>query len=671
MNELGFLRVAAVSPEVRVGDIDYNLAQIKELVQQAENQNVRIAVFPELSITGYTCGDLFYQDNLQNKVEMALRELASFSTDLNVAFAIGAPLKSSNRLFNCAVVIQHGVILGAVPKTYIPNYNEFYEKRWFKSGTLIEGIELSDNDLTAISRNILFDIDGAKVGIEICEDLWVPNPPSGIMSAMGADIILNLSATNELAGKHQYLVGLIAQQSARCRCGYVYASAGMGESSTDIVFSGNCIIAENGSILAESDRFTLASKMEIRDIDVEMLRNDRQKFSTFTDLPTAGELSQFGNPHGLCLHRHPLVVGKAGNCLIFKSNVYPGISTKVKSDDKILRSVSAHPFTDGDSERFHERCEEISSIQAWGLVQRLRAINCRNAVIGISGGLDSTLALLVTVKAFDILGYDRKGITAITMPGFGTTTRTHSNATELMDLLGVTLLEIPIGDAVTLHFKAIGQDPDKHDATYENSQARERTQILMDMANKTGGIVIGTGDLSELALGWCTYNGDQMSMYGVNASVPKTLVKYLVEGYADATDNPKIRRVLQDIIDTPISPELLPTATDDTIEQKTEDLVGPYELHDFFLHGMLRNSFSPTKIYRLACHAFEGKYSKEIIKHWLKIFYRRFFSQQFKRSCMPDGMKVGSVCLSPRGDWRMPSDVSSRLWLDEVDNIKD
>ncbi len=642
MNTLGYIRVAAASPEVKPADVDFNINEIKNQVAIADKKDVDIILFPELSVTGYTCADLFYQQNILEETEIALQKLALFSLNTNVTIVVGAPLRVKNDIYNCAVVINGGKIIGAVPKTHLPNYNEFYEKRWFSEGSKCNERCYLDSELTFVSRNILFEIAGAKIGIEICEDLWVPVPPSCDMAMAGAEIILNLSATNELAGKHRYLTDLIAQQSARCRCGYVYASAGLGESSTDLVFSGNCIIAENGAILAESPRFSLGPKIEIRDIDIEMIRNDRIKYSTFNDSSNK---------------RYEILK-------------MPSFASEESfNNGELLRYISPHPFTDGDPQQFRERCDEISSIQAWGLAQRLRAIHCKNTVIGISGGLDSTLALLVTVKAYDMLGYDRKGITAITMPGFGTTTRTHSNASVLMQLLGVTMLEIPISKAVELHFKEIGHDPSVHDATYENSQARERTQILMDMANQTGGIVVGTGDLSELALGWCTYNGDQMSMYGVNASVPKTLVKYLVEGYANTTDNPEIRRVLLDIIDTPISPELLPAAADDSIEQKTEDLVGPYELHDFFLHGMLRHSFRPLKIYLLACHAFNGKYDKETIKHWLKTFYRRFFSQQFKRSCMPDGMKVGSVCLSPRGDWRMPSDASSNLWLKEIENI--
>lgn len=640
MNELGYIRVAAVTPEVKIANVDFNIKEIIRLTEIAESENADITLFPELSVTGYTCGDLFYQQLLLDKAEEGLKHLAASSVGKHTIIVVGAPLRSGNRLYNCAVVIADGSIIAAVPKTHLPNYNEFYEKRWFAEGSAIGNAAKVNSGLTSIVSNTLFNIDGTLIGIEICEDLWVPVPPSCGMAKAGADVILNLSATDEQAGKHHYLVDLIKQQSARCRCAYIYASAGMGESSTDLVFSGNCIIAENGTILAESERFQLKPQIVIRDIDVELLRNDRLKYSTFSDSAS--------NEFNII------------DINICRNSSFP---TDIK------REISSHPFTDGDQEHFRQRCDEISSIQAWGLAQRLRAINCKNAVIGISGGLDSTLALLVAIKAFDMLGLDRKGIHAVTMPGFGTTNRTHSNALELMQLLGVDILEIPIGDAVRQHFKDIGQNPKLHDATYENSQARERTQILMDLANKTNGIVIGTGDLSELALGWCTYNGDQMSMYGVNASVPKTLVKYLVTGYADETDNPEIRKVLLDIVDTPISPELLPASADDTIEQKTEDLVGPYELHDFFIHEMLRNSFPPRKIYKLACHAFDGIYAPDTIRHWLKTFYRRFFSQQFKRSCMPDGMKVGSVCLSPRGDWRMPSDASASIWMKEVDEL--
>ena len=648
VNTLGYIRVAAASPEVKPGDVDFNINKIFELADKAEKEETGIIVFPELSVTGYTCADLFYQSNLLNAALKGLYALADKTKEFKEVIVVGAPLQYGASLYNCAVVLYKGAIIGAIPKKHLPNYNEFYERRWFQEADSLKKLDPSAYQSTEIPvlTDKIIAINGVTIGIEICEDLWVPVPPSSKMAAAGANIILNLSASNEVIGKHNYLVKLIANQSARCRCAYVYASAGPGESSTDLVFSGNCIIAENGNILAESPRFELGSKLEIRDIDVEMLENDRRKFATFAETDSSD-----------------YSVLSVDSCDNERHRLSLGVPLDIK------RTISPTPFISQDEEALNAACAEISSIQAWGLAQRLRAIHCSNAVIGISGGLDSTLALLVVIRAFDMLGLDRKGIVAITMPGFGTTTRTKTNATLLMELTGVTMEEISINDAVKQHFKDIGHDPSVRDATYENSQARERTQILMDMANKTGGIVIGTGDLSELALGWCTYNGDQMSMYGVNASIPKTLVRYLVRWYADTASDPKVRDVLYDIIDTPISPELLPASEDGSIEQKTEDLVGPYELHDFFLHSMLRNNFSPTKIYYLACHAFEGKYSPDVIKHWLKTFYRRFFSQQFKRSCMPDGVKVGSVTLSPRGDWRMPSDASANLWLNEVESL--
>ncbi|MDE6027322.1 MAG: NAD(+) synthase, partial [Muribaculaceae bacterium] len=645
-------------PLVKPGDVVFNTEQIKEMVIEAAKRNVKKMAFPELSITGYTCADLFFQSNLIDKAHKALIELKNFSRGKEMVFIVGLPFVSKNILFNVAAVIADGSILGIVPKSALPNYNEFYERRWFSPGTKANpSLPLEDHgvcidgEAIPFSTQLIFEIFDTRFGVEICEDLWVPVPPSSEMAKEGAEIIFNLSATNELAGKHAYLIDLIKQQSARCRCAYVYASSGLGESSTDLAFSGNAIIAENGVLLAESDRFSLQPQLEIADVDVELLRNDRIRHNTFNTAYS---------------HRNLVVTDRRApsngeNPDHADPNSY--------SDFLAYRYVNPAPFVEKDVEKLRQRCEEISSIQAWGLAQRLRAINCKNAVIGISGGLDSTLALLVTVKAFDILGLDRKGIIGITMPGFGTTERTHGNAWNLMEELGVTPMEIPINKAVEVHFSDIGQDPGKHDATYENSQARERTQILMDMANKTGGIVIGTGDLSELALGWCTYNGDQMSMYGVNASIPKTLVRDLVKGYMIGEKSQKVRETLQDIIDTPISPELLPAAKDGSIAQKTEDFVGPYELHDFFLHSMLRNSFSPSKIYALACKAFKGIYDKETIKKWLVTFYRRFFSQQFKRSCMPDGVKVGSVCLSPRGDWRMPSDASATLWVKEAENL--
>ncbi len=647
MNKLGYIRVAAVVPEVKIADVKYNTESIIRELETLIAQHVDIAVFPELSLTSYTCGDLFYQTTLLNEVHRALSVLKEYSINKSICFIVGAPLKYLNSIYNCAVVIYNGKIIGISPKLHLPNYNEFYEKRWFTPGFhKIIGYEIDGINIP-FGADIIYKYKDVKFGIEICEDLWVPIPPSCQLAKQGAEIIFNLSASNEQAGKHQYLVNLICQQSARCRCGYVYASAGVGESSTDLAFSGNGIIAENGVILGQTERFLLNSTAITRDIDIEVLRHDRLKYSSFSESSADEGLNNY------------LVITVAANTIEDTNPI----------DKEILRHIPAHPFVDEDETRFKERVDEISSIQAWGLTQRLKAINCKKAIIGISGGLDSTLALLVTVKAFDMLGIDRQNIIGVTMPGFGTTGRTHSNACLLMNELGVTSLEIPISKAVKQHFEDIGHDEHTHDATYENSQARERTQILMDLANKYNGIVIGTGDLSELALGWCTYNGDQMSMYGVNASIPKTLVKHLVSGYARIDKNERVREVLEDIIDTPISPELLPANPDDSIDQKTEDLVGPYELHDFFLHGMLRNSFSPEKIFILAQKAFKNRYDKKVIKHWLKTFYKRFFSQQFKRSCMPDGVKVGSVCLSPRGDWRMPSDACVRLWLEEVEKL--
>lgn len=648
MKNYGFVRVAACSPKVRPADITYNVERICDQIAKCRESEVDFVVFPELSVTGYTCADLFGESLLLDKSVEALGILAEQTSGNGMTIIVGAPIAYGNKLFNCGVVLSNGKISGIVPKSFIPNYGEYYEERWFSTGKNLKSdtiqLKVPGGDVQDIpfGTDLLFAVGDVIFGLEICEDLWVPNPPSSTLCMAGAQMIFNLSATNELIGKHRYTLDLIRNQSARCRCVYVYAAAGTGESSTDLAFAGKGIIAENGRIINQTQRFSLQSKLAIADVDVENITHDRLHFNTFAD--DAG------------LNNMRIISLQCGEL--------PSIDSGLK-----FREVDAHPFVDDNPKDLRERCEEISSIQAWGLAIRLRAINCKNAVIGISGGLDSTLALLVTVKAFDMLGLDRKGIWGITMPGFGTTDRTRSNASKLMELLGVTELEIPIGDAVKLHFKDIAHDPTIHDVTYENSQARERTQILMDYANKVNGIVIGTGDLSELALGWCTYNGDQMSMYGVNTSIPKTLVKYLVQGYMHEAQNAELRDVLHDIVDTPISPELLPPSPEDTIEQKTEDLVGPYELHDFFMYHMLRFGSQPRKIYMLACKAFSGIYDNETIKKWLKIFYRRFFSQQFKRSCMPDGIKAGSVCLSPRGDWRMPSDASSRLWLSQIENL--
>lgn len=647
----GFIRVAGAIPEVKIADIEHNVEQIYKIASEADEYGAEVIVFPELSITGYTCADLFYQSLLLDGVITGLKRICEYSAKVDISIVVGAPLRCGNRLFNCAVFISNGKIIGVVPKTYLPNYNEFYEKRWFRSAKRAPSSIIIGGKAYRFSRNLLFEKNGVRYGIEICEDMWVPIPPATMLTAAGADIILNLSATDEMVGKHDYLVSMLEQHSARCRCGYVYASAGIGESSTDLAFAGNCIILEDGAVLASAERFCMESQLVVSAIDVEKLRNDRIKFSSYGDCAYEVEDVE-------------ILKVESGD-----SSAPRKMKKEVKLTLGDLREISPTPFVDERPAYRRVRCREISSIQAWGLAQRLRKIYCRNAVIGISGGLDSTLALIVTVQAFDMLKLDRKGILAVTMPGFGTTDRTHNNAWKLMELLGVTPLEIPINPAVTQHFSDIVHNPEIHDATYENSQARERTQILMDLANKTGGIVIGTGDLSELALGWCTYNGDHMSMYGVNASIPKTLVKYLVLNYSEESKDPKIREVLIDILETPISPELLPSSAEGTIEQKTEDLVGPYELHDFFLYYMLRDSFEPEKIYRLALIAFKDEYDGKEILHWLRVFYRRFFNQQFKRSCMPDGVKVGSVCLSPRGDWRMPSDATARLWLDSLEHL--
>ena len=665
MDNHGFFRVRAYVPELKVGDTEFNSRQIIEAVKEAEKDGVRCMVFPELCVTGYTCGDLFEQQLLMKKALEAIDAIMEATRDCNVMFAIGAPVIVEGKRYNCAIMIYNGRVVGVVPKTYLPNYGEFYEKRWFSSGKNINTTIYLWGYPVKVCTKQLFEYLDVTVGIEICEDLWVPNPPSTGLSMAGAEIILNLSASDTLIGKHDYLVELIRQQSARCRCAYVYSSAGWGESSTDLVFSGKAIIGEDGAVFGTSNKFLPRAFCETRDIDVEKIRSDRARFNTFYDEDEAKDYFR-------------VPVEKKCNYPGFPDEEAPEFlkesQKEKKTEEKLFREVDPYPFVPGDPTKLNRRCEEILDIQSFGLMKRLDAIGCKKAVVGISGGLDSTLALLVTVRAFDRLGIPRTGIIAVTMPGLATTSRTKNNAWQLMEKLGVTSLEIPIGEAVALHFRDIGQDPQKYDATYENSQARERTQILMDLANKENGIVVGTGDMSELALGWCTYNGDQMSMYGVNASVPKTLVRHLVEW--EATQLPEdIARVLRDICDTPISPELVPSRcsgeASDEIGQKTEDLVGPYELHDFFLYNFLRNSFTPRKIFKLAKVAFKGKYDGKTILKWLKVFIKRFFSQQFKRSCMPDGPKVGSVNLSPRGDWRMPSDASAKIWLQDLEKIEE
>lgn len=638
----GFVKVAAAVPLVQVADCFYNIEKIEGLMRQASEKGVQIIAFPELSVTGYTCLDLFAQQTLLNGAEAALLQLVSNTADLDILTIVGVPLRTENRLINAAVVFQKGAIRGVVPKTYLPNYKEFQEQRWFTSATELRESTISiGKEEYPMGSHLLFRSGRLTAGIEICEDLWVPVPPSSLLTMEGANIIFNLSASNELIGKHAYLRSLICQQSARCMAGYVYASSGFGESSTDLVFAGNGIIAENGNLLAESPRFTMEEQLVISEIDIETLQNDRQVNTSF----------MYGTS-GLPKEKAQVVD--------FQVRIPDGFS--------LTRPVDPHPFTPS-GEALKERCEEIFHIQVAGLAKRLVHAHAQTAVVGISGGLDSTLALLVTVMTFDALKMPRGQIIGITMPGFGTTDRTYTNACDLIRYLGVTLKEIPIKEACLQHFRDIDHDPSVHDVTYENSQARERTQLLMDVANQKNGLVIGTGDLSELALGWATYNGDHMSMYGVNGSIPKTLVKYLVEWVANHKVDDASRLTLLDIVDTPISPELIPADENGNIKQKTEDLVGPYELHDFFLYHFLRFGSHPSKIYFLAQKAFAGIYDNATVKKWLYTFFRRFFQQQFKRSCLPDGPKVGSVSLSPRGDWRMPSDAVSRLWLEEIERI--
>lgn len=639
----GFLRVAAASPRVRVADVEFNTTQIIETLAALEARKAELAVFPEMAVTAYTCADLFHNFRLLEAAEKALTRLRLWSASSPLHFVVGVPVRAGGALYNCAAIFRGGSML-LTAKSYVPEYNEFYERRWWRPVPAGADIPVCiDGYETSIKAPLIFESHGVKAAVEICEDLWVPVPPSCRLALQGAQVILNLSASPDHTGKYSYLKSLVAQQSARCICGYVYASAGWGESSTDLAFDGKAIIAENGNILAVNPRWIPAENISVADVDIEAIDRDRMHMTTFADCAAAEARGQ------VALSAEP--AGVAG-------------SYDFDPTEPLMRRVNPMPFVPAAGQGRDERCEEIVNIQAAGLAKRLDAIGCKSIVVGISGGLDSTLALLVAVKAFDRLGIPRTGITGITMPGFGTTDRTRSNAVMLMESLGVSSMEIPIGDAVNLHFRDIGHDPSVHDVTYENSQARERTQILMDMSNKLNGIVLGTGDLSELALGWATYNGDQMSMYGVNAGVPKTLVKHLVSYFAYLhPEGSETRRLLLDIVDTPISPELLPPDADGKIAQKTEDLVGPYELHDFFLYQMLRYGFAPDRIRLLALNAFSREqYSEATIDKWLGVFMKRFFSQQFKRSCMPDGPKVGSVCLSPRGDWRMPSDASSALW---------
>ncbi|MDO5709597.1 MAG: NAD(+) synthase [Coriobacteriales bacterium] len=642
----GFVKVSARTPEVRVADVVYNVEQCIRQVRDACDDGAKIVVLPELCITGYTCEDLFWQDALLDAAQRGLYAFAEQTSSLDALVFIGVPWRVNGKLYNCAAALCGGEILALIPKTHVPNYNEFYERRHFEPAPQpcdYDFVDMGQEELVPFGTNVLLrcsSMPDLVVAAEICEDLWAPNPPSVGHAMAGATVIVNLSASNALVGKAAYRHQLMVGQSARLVCGYVYTSAGWGESTTDVVFAGHDMIAENGTMLAESAPF--ASGNATSEIDVSAIVAERMRMTTF-------KTTRPGPAEGPGYFEVEFSIGR--------------------EKTRLTRHVDPHPFVPADGAERDARCEDVFTIQAWGLAKRLEHTHCSCAVVGVSGGLDSTLALLVTVRAFDLLGLDRSGIIAVTMPGFGTTDRTHGNATTLSDALGVQLREVSIVAAVRQHFADIGHDESVHDVTYENCQARERTQIIMDIANKEGGMVIGTGDLSELALGWATYNGDHMSMYGVNGGVPKTLVRHLVRYVADTCGNDAEADILYDVLDTPVSPELLPANADGTIAQQTEDLVGPYELHDFFLYQVLRRGFTPRKVYRLACYAFADAYDKATILTWLKVFYRRFFAQQFKRSCLPDGPKVGSVAVSPRGDLRMPSDACATLWLAELQGL--
>lgn len=636
----GYVRVEVVTPDIKVADCIFNTEQICSRIDKAYDAQVSVIVFPEMCITGYTCNDLFLQDTLLSDAQKSLATITEYTKGKNMLTVVGLPFEYCNKLYNVAAVIKDGVILGLVPKKYIPNYNEFYERRQFTEGFDKAVKVCVARQQTYMGSRILFrcsDFEKLVVGVEICEDLWTPLPPSVSHAMNGATLIVNPSASNETVGKEDYRRSLVTGQSARLVCAYAYASSGDGESTQDIVFGGHDIIAENGTLLAETSLF--ANNSVINDIDFDRINSERRRMSTFTSATDNDEYT---------------VVD------------FSLAGTEYTS---LVRFIDPHPFVPENEATRNKRCEAILSIQAMGLKKRLAHIGCKNVVIGISGGLDSTLALLVAVRAYGLLGLDMSGIHAVTMPGFGTTDRTYDNAVKMIKSLGCTFHEISIRESVTRHFEDIGHDINVHDVTYENGQARERTQILMDIANKVNGIVIGTGDMSELALGWATYNGDHMSMYGVNASVPKTLVRHLVRYYAEVLADSTLAKVLYDVLDTPVSPELLPPDENGQIEQKTEDLVGPYELHDFFMYYILRFGIHPAKLYRIACAAFRPDYSEETILKWLKTFYRRFFAQHFKRSCLPDGPKVGTVAVSPRGDLRMPSDASARIWLKELDEL--
>ena len=631
----GFVKVAAATPDIRVADVEFNTQNIINAMEEAQKNGAKILVFPELCVTGYTCSDLFDHSVLLKASRKALLEIAENTNDKDMLVFVGAPLEVNGKLYNVAAAMNQGEIIGFTTKTFLPNYGEFYEMRQFTPGPQIVREITFEGKKIPFGPQILFQAEGMEelvVAAEICEDVWSPIPPSIQAALEGATVIVNCSASDETIGKDTYRRALISGQSARLISGYIYANAGEGESTTDLVFGGHNIIAENGTILKESSRYV--NEIIYSEIDLQRITGERRKNTTFQPLDEE------------TLLRVPFTVEETKTFL--------------------TRTFPKKPFVPSDEQTRAQRCEEILTIQAMGLKKRLAHTNARTAVVGISGGLDSTLALLVTARAFDMLGRDKKDIIAVTMPCFGTTDRTYQNACEMSKKVGATLIEVPIADAVNVHFRDIGHDPEDHSVTYENCQARERTQVLMDIANKTWGMVIGTGDLSELALGWATYNGDHMSMYGVNASVPKTLVRHLVKYAADDTKDEALKNVLYDVLDTPVSPELLPPKDGD-IAQKTEDLVGPYELHDFFLYFMLRFGYEPSKIFRIACMTFDGEYDKETIFKWLETFCRRFFSQQFKRSCLPDGPKVGTVALSPRGDWRMPSDACVAVWMKDLE----
>ena len=635
----GFIRVAAATPDIKVADPVYNAEKVWEMMEEGSAKGAKVMVFPELCLTGYTCGDLFLQDVLVEKAKDELKKLIKKTEGMDMLAFVGLPWEKNGKLYNVAAAIWNGELLGLITKTNMPNYSEFYELRHFNPGPIAPEEEEWNESFVPFGSKILFkcaNVPGLVIGGEICEDVWVMNPPSISHAMAGATVIVNCSASDETTGKHLYRNSLISGQSARLVCGYIYANAGEGESTQDLVFGGHNIIAENGTLLANSKRFS--NGVIYADLDLERIRSERRRMTTFQ--------------------------------MTANMEDYDFVEFELDDEDLDLdRFIDPAPFVPSDEATRAERCEEILTIQAMGLKKRLAHTGCTHAVIGISGGLDSTLALLVMAKAFDMLKIPRENILSVTMPCFGTTDRTYNNACLLTNKLGAELKEVVIKEAVSVHFRDLGHDANVHDVTYENSQARERTQVLMDLANKNGGLVIGTGDMSELALGWATYNGDHMSMYGVNASVPKTLVRHLVRYYADTCGDEELKAVLYDVLDTPVSPELLPP-TEGQISQKTEDLVGPYELHDFFMYYILRYGYRPSKIYRLAKIAFKGEYSDEVIYKWLNTFYRRFFAQQFKRSCLPDGPKVGSVAVSPRGDLRMPSDAARRIWMDELESIR-